>query len=127
MAKWRNGSRNGLKIRWRFLRAGSSPALATNKFKHMKLTIKKLRQTGFKVRVIHARLFEKNLNIPSGKGGTTTIEITTPDKQFNAEGFSKCSKEDSYNRKLGNSIALGRAVQNLIEINPSVESLLKTL
>jgi hypothetical protein len=93
----------------------------------MKLTIKKLRQSGFKVRVIHSRLFEKNLNIPSGKGGTTTIEITTPDKQYNAEGFSKCSKEDSYNRKLGNSIALGRAIQNLIEIHPNVAPLLESL
>lgn len=99
----------------------------------MQLTIKKLRQAGFKVRVMHARHYNTisrgmsgPVNRLSGKGGNTTIEVTTPDKTITVFGNAKCSLEDSFNRKLGNSIALGRAVSKLSEFS-NVKEVLETL
>lgn len=98
----------------------------------MQLTIKKLRQAGFKVRVIHTRHYEQlypdkmsRTTILSCKGGSTTLQITTPDKQVNVEAVAKCSLEDSFNRKLGNSIALGRAVSKLVQFEHIKELLEK--
>ena len=88
----------------------------------MQFTIRQLRRSGFKVRVIHKRhqvsvkkiggdqYFEN-----SAKGGATIIEITTPDKLTDVTGTAVCSIEDNYNRKVGNAIALGRALANLSE------------
>jgi hypothetical protein len=85
----------------------------------MKYTIKYLRQKGYKVRVMHTRHFheKKRLNGSSkevsARGGSTTIEITTPDKEHNVFGKSVCSLEDNFNRRVGNEIALGRAIEIL--------------
>jgi len=85
----------------------------------MKYTIKYLRQNGYKVRVIHSRHFHEFDRIGgkskevSAKGGSTTIEVTTPDKQHNVFGEAICSLEDNFNRRVGNEIALGRAVEIL--------------
>lgn len=99
----------------------------------MNFTIRQLRRAGFKVRVIHTRHYETTAlrkmsgyateNRLSGKGGTTRIQITTPDGQVDVEGIAVCSLEDSFNRKLGNSIAIGRAIQRL-ELYPEVKDLL---
>lgn len=81
-------------------------------------TIKELRQSGYKVRVLHSRnvVYQQKISgsvkVFSPKGGTTIIEITTPEGR-NVIGCSKCSDKDSWNRKLGNSIALGRALAQL--------------
>jgi hypothetical protein len=86
----------------------------------MKLTIKQLRQSGYKVRVYHHRHKIPVQRIGgivydiSPKGGFTTIEITTPDKQSTVLGKSICSLGDNFNRRLGNEIALGRALQQII-------------
>lgn len=81
--------------------------------------VENLRKAGFKVRVSHSRyhvytgdlhyrkFFETNPYLISPKGGTTTVEITSKDNK-NYIGKSKCSKKDSFNRKLGLNIALGR-------------------
>lgn len=86
----------------------------------MKVTIQSLRQAGFKVRVLHTRNTQAtqqlgfgSRNILSGKGGSTKIEITTPDEQTTVVGIAQCSDKDSFNRKLGNEIALGRALAKL--------------
>lgn len=86
----------------------------------MKVTIQSLRQAGFKVRVLHTRNKEttphvgfKSTTRVSSKGGSTKIEITTPDAETTVVGVAKCSDKDSFNRKLGNEIALGRAVAKL--------------
>ena len=85
----------------------------------MKYTIKYLRQRGYKVRVIHTRSHDVihkisgPVTLLSCKGGTTTIEITTPDKQHNVFGKAICSLEDNFNRRVGNEIALGRAIEKL--------------
>lgn len=100
------------------------------------MTVKELRQNGFKVRVGHYRYtnvqanlfalklkitkfegrpildskmtpFQKELGI-SPKGGRTTVEITKDGFDGKAEAI--CCFEDNYNRKLGVKIALGRAL-----------------
>ncbi len=82
-------------------------------------TIKNLRQQGYKVRVHHTRNFitEPTISgfkqILSNNGGKTTIEITTPCKQYTVFGVSNCSEKDNYNRRVGNAIAMGRAWDNL--------------
>jgi hypothetical protein len=78
-------------------------------------TVKQLRQSGYKVRVLHTRTYKlvKHLDQISkqllAKGGTTTVEITTPDGK-NLTGVAHCSNEDSYSKRLGVRIAVGRAL-----------------
>lgn len=77
-------------------------------------TVKQLRQSGYKVRVIHRRNFISSNKLDGGKvlsalGGETVIEITTPDN-INLVGYAQCSNEDNYSKKLGVKIALGRAL-----------------
>ena len=85
----------------------------------MKYTIKHLRQKGYKVRVMHDRLYKTQPTISGEKtellayGGSTTIEITTPDKEHNVFGKAVCSLEENFNRRVGNEIALGRAIEIL--------------
>ena len=82
-------------------------------------TIRELRYSGYKVRVLHTRpkSYECKLsgNVPvlSAKGGTTLIEVTTPDGRKTVTGRADCSTKDSWNRKMGNNIALGRALIQL--------------
>ncbi len=80
------------------------------------MTIKNLRQQGYKVRVMHKRLYKhvyENRTELLARGGSTTIELTTPDKSLTAFGTSVCSTEDNFNKRTGNAIALGRALQIL--------------
>lgn len=85
----------------------------------MQPTIKQLRQQGYKVRVHHTRrqkVIPKlmgNAYEVSPRGGSTTIELTTPDKQQTVIAKSVCSLEDNFNRKMGNEIAIGRALKQL--------------
>jgi biotin operon repressor len=85
----------------------------------MTYTIKQLRQKGYKVRVIHQRNYRTVQKMDGvykeilSQGGSTTIEITTPDKQNDVSGKSVCSSEDNFNRRVGNAIALGRAIEQL--------------
>ena len=84
------------------------------------MTIKQLRQQGYKVRVRHSRYFRAKYAgdqaTVHARGGSTTIDITTPDKIHTVTGESFCSLEDNFNRKVGNQIALGRALKNLENI-----------
>jgi hypothetical protein len=85
----------------------------------MQPTIKHLRQQGYKVRVMHKRLYRYVEKIDGksmemlARGGSTTIELTNPDKDLTVFGTSVCSTEDNFNRHTGNAIALGRALSNL--------------
>lgn len=81
------------------------------------MTIRDLRNNGYKVRVLHFRrhksgpciaginfgCFEKD-----PKGGTTQVIIDSPTGEH-FEGEAKCSNQDNYNKKLGVKIALGRS------------------
>jgi len=85
----------------------------------MKHTIKSLRQAGYKVRVLHTRHLTSHNKMSgivheiSNNGGSTTIEVTTPDQTRTVIGKAVCSLEDNFNRRVGNEIALGRAMQQL--------------
>ncbi|NBQ47595.1 MAG: hypothetical protein EBU33_03970 [Sphingobacteriia bacterium] len=91
------------------------------------MTIKQLRQQGYKVRVLHTRTFDKRetisgyaLNI-SNLGGHTKIELTTPDTSHTTVGEAACSIKESFNRKIGNAIALGRAINKLETLGISIK------
>ncbi len=49
----------------------------------------------------------------SNFGGHTKIQVTTPDMKDTAEGEAFCSDKENFNKRIGNSIALGRALQKL--------------
>jgi hypothetical protein len=75
-------------------------------------TIHQLRRAAWKVRVIH-RVTDED-NILSDR--FTRIELTSPD-QKDSVGTAYCSRKDQWNRKLGNRIALGRALKNYQSIH----------
>ena len=82
-------------------------------------TVKELRQSGYKVRVLHHRNYKtyKVANNPNqfvqkrihNLGGKTEIIIDSPNGEH-YEGVAICSKTDNYNKRLGVKIALGRAM-----------------
>lgn len=94
----------------------------------MNITVKALRAKNYKVRVSHLRTHindinkkkiknyyhkrqfeDKNLIYP--KGGKTLVEVTTPDGKQLIEQVI-CSINDTYQKSVGLSIALGRLVKN---------------
>lgn len=75
-------------------------------------TIHQLRRAGWKVRVIHGVTDEENIL----SDRFTRIELTSPE-QKDAVGIAFCSRKDQWNRKLGNRIAIGRALKNYQSIN----------
>lgn len=85
-----------------------------------KYTVQSLRQSGNKVRVIH-RFYDatkdheffnpQNLS-NDGQPNVTQIDVTMADGK-EASGFSYRCKGDQYHRKLGNDIALGRAMKKI--------------
>jgi hypothetical protein len=85
-------------------------------------SIHAMRKNGWKIRVIHGYVQElkKTLDIfeviSHLSDRFTRIEITCPQK-LNAYGEAFCSVKDQYNRKLGNRIALARALKNYQELH----------
>jgi len=79
------------------------------------MNVSELRSNGFKVRVLHHRKW--NLCGISNLGGRTIVQIKTPEGQ-ELEGEAICSKEDNYNKKLGVSIAIGRALKKRFRCRP---------
>jgi hypothetical protein len=93
------------------------------------MTVQQLRNNGYKVRVLHNRLYNgrfkwQNRQLvfespnrvmyrvdgsiePDTKGGSTHIIIDSPSGDH-YEGVALCSIKDNYNKKLGVRIALGR-------------------
>lgn len=76
-------------------------------------TIESLRKSGMKVRVMHSRINGQD-NVILPKGGCTVIEITDQNGKT-VRGTAECSRKDNFNRKMGNTIALGRALEKLKE------------
>ena len=72
------------------------------------VTVRELRQSGNKVRVLHARNVLDDGSI-SCLGGSTVVEITTKDGR-NLTGSAKCRDDERFHRKMGLEIALGRAL-----------------
>jgi hypothetical protein len=76
-------------------------------------TVKSLRQSGYKVRVMHDRDYEiTSIYKPDVVRcrGFTLVEVTTPDGKYTTIGISFCRTIESFNRKRGLTIALGRAL-----------------
>lgn len=73
--------------------------------------IKELKEEGYEVRIRHARLRGKQHELKP-KGGLTYVYITDKENKTLGIGKSVCSREDNFNRKLGATIALGRAIDN---------------
>ena len=87
------------------------------------MTVQELRNDGYKVRVLHNRLYNGYYKWqvgskptsdcgygpidPDTKGGSTQIVIDSPSGEH-YEGLAICSKKENYNKKLGVRIALGR-------------------
>lgn len=87
------------------------------------MTVQELRNMGYKVRVLHNRLYNGYYKWQVGttdhsrytgpidadpKGGSTQIVIDAPNGDH-FDGLAVCSKADNYNKKLGVRIALGRS------------------
>ena len=81
-------------------------------------TIHQLRRAGWKVRVIHGLTNEKYVGqeIVNFSNHFTKIDVTSPEGK-DSTGIAFCSKQDQWNRKLGNRIALGRALKNYSAVN----------
>lgn len=90
------------------------------------MTVQELRNKGFKVRVLHNRLYNgyhkwqvgdrehvKNYGPldPDPKGGSTEIVIDSP-TGAHYHGTAICSRKENYNKKMGVRIALGRSGVN---------------
>lgn len=76
------------------------------------VTVKNLRQSGWKVRVLHHRIDDSRiLGEIFPKGGKTQVVIDSPVGEH-FEGIAVCSDKDLYNKKMGVKIALGRALFN---------------
>lgn len=78
-------------------------------------TIHQLRRAGWKVRVIHG-IYDENDHDEQLYDRFTRIELTSPEG-IDSMGIANCSKKDQWNRKLGNRIALGRALKNYSTVN----------
>ena len=80
------------------------------------LTVKELRNLGYKVRVRHNRAYCNKCNcgaihpriLPTG--GFTEVALYKGDKLLGNEK-AVCHKKDNYNKKLGVRIALGRLLK----------------
>lgn len=91
-------------------------------------TIAELRQKGYSVRVWHRgkdssdrEVLDSSVyldRIANDGREVTEITITTPDG-VSVAGLAYRAKEDPFNRKLGNRIALGRAWKHLQDLQQS--------
>lgn len=75
------------------------------------ISVDDLRNLGYKVKVFHDRIKNKNGEL-SPKGGKTRVFLTDHNGNT-AEGIAKCSTLDGFSRKLGVRIAIGRALNIL--------------
>jgi hypothetical protein len=94
-------------------------------------TVKSLRQKGYKIYLNHYRInkankkltplyafqMTQNQNLIDARGGLTKMELTSPEG-IKVRVESKCSKHDAFNKKVANSICLGRALKKLVNDVP---------
>lgn len=85
-------------------------------------TVEQLRKNNYRVRVLHERYSQSSPEVlvprkeiakgeALGKGGRTTVEITTPEGK-ELTGVAKCHLNDSFNRRRALAIAVGRALKS---------------
>lgn len=83
-------------------------------------------KSGVRYRVIHERAYGPKQNeqgdyLRSEKGGRTVVEILGEYDQVLATGESVARPDENYNRKLGRTIAFGRALKAYRESQASTE------
>lgn len=83
-------------------------------------TIHELRRMGYKVRVTHNRMLAGKTLVPQytvqkgkrniflAKGGSTVIDVTRPYETTSISATALCSEHDSFCRRIGIAICLGR-------------------
>ena len=91
------------------------------------MTVQQLRNMGYKVRVLHNRLYNgyhawqngsrvygytDGIIGPDTKGGSTQVIIDSPSGEH-FQGLAICSKKENYNKKMGVRIAIGRSGVNV--------------
>jgi len=93
------------------------------------LTVKNLRRKGYKIYINHYRrsilnnelipLYEfkitQNQHLIDACGGLTTMEVIDP-SGYKVMAEVSCYFKDAFNKKIANSICLGRAMKALKEI-----------
>lgn len=100
------------------------------------ITLQTLRFYGYRTRITHKRYYPNiktlltksqyiGFDIPNTKGGCTYISITSPSGiEINIK--AECSNKDSFVKKIGVNIALGRAYKELL-VNETDNNLLTLL
>lgn len=100
------------------------------------ITVQSLRKSGYKIRVTHYRWIMQNIDenhealfpkrkydklgkLVNPKGGETQIDVTTPDNRDFSQTV-KCHIKDSYNKKIGVQIALGRIFKIIENENTTI-------
>lgn len=86
----------------------------------------KLKLEGWTLKVSHNRSFtlptqplfygtrrEHPAIPPNPRGGFTIATFISPDKTVIVQGAAHCSHRDNYNKKLGRTIAIGRALAKM--------------
>jgi len=71
--------------------------------------VEDIKRLGYKIRVYHNRLKNKD-GSTSSRGGSTTVEITD-NHGHTAIGNSKCHEKDNFVKRIGVMIAIGRALK----------------
>lgn len=82
--------------------------------------LQQLRDAGYTVRIHHTRAFRETwepydsefVHVEKSKGGETSVVIMR-DGRVKATGLALCSPQENFNKRLGTTIALGRAVKTL--------------
>jgi hypothetical protein len=78
---------------------------------HYCKTVNDIKDLGYKIKVFHSRIKDKH-GIYAHKGGSTEVHIT--DTFGNTRiGIARCNTQDSFVRRVGVAIAIGRALKNL--------------
>ena len=73
------------------------------------MTVHDLRKKGYKVQVLHNRVFDRKGRKPviEPRGGNTVVLLYNRKRtKLLGTGFARCNSEDNYNRKLGVKYAL---------------------
>lgn len=95
------------------------------------MTVKELRQSGYKIKIFHNRAKCSPMLLDNGvktffgdvlpKGGRTELHLISPEG-IEVVAEAKCSEKDNYCRKVGVAISLGRALKEL-EFQRKLESM----
>lgn len=78
---------------------------------HYCRTVNDVKNLGYKIKVFHNRIKNKNGGL-SHTGGSTEVHITDPVGNT-MKGFSQCHENDPFIKRIGIAIAIGRALKSI--------------